>query len=87
MIFSEKTGATRQRCARLKLHHFHTHVLSLGIRDHPTAAVHLGRTDITERLIGSVRRECLDQIVVIDEVSFSDAVGDAQRHEDRAVSH
>ena len=41
-----------------------------------------------KRLIGSTRRECLDQIVVIGEVGFSvHGVGDAQRHEHRAVSH
>src|SRR5262245_20630417 len=72
-IFSEGTGATRQRCPRFKLHHLHARVLSLGIRDHPTATRSPWQNGYAERLIGSIRRECLDQIVVIGEVGFSGA--------------
>jgi transposase InsO family protein len=37
---------------------------ALGIRDHPTAARSPWQNGYAERLIGSIRRECLDHIVV-----------------------
>jgi transposase InsO family protein len=42
-------------------------VCSLGIRDHPTSARSPWQNGYAERLIGSIRRECLDHIVVIGE--------------------
>jgi transposase InsO family protein len=39
-------------------------VRSLGIRDHPTAARSPWQNGYAERLIGSIRRECVDHIVV-----------------------
>jgi hypothetical protein len=38
----------------------------MGIRDHPTARAHPGKTGVW-RDIGSIRRECLDHAVVIGE--------------------
>jgi transposase InsO family protein len=40
---------------------------SLGIRDHPTSARSPWQNGYAERLIGSIRRECLDHIVVFGE--------------------
>ena len=40
---------------------------ALGIRDHPMAARSPWQNGHTERLIGSIRRECLDHIVVFGE--------------------
>jgi transposase InsO family protein len=40
---------------------------TLGIRDHPTAARSPWQNGHAERLIGSIRRECLDHIVVFGE--------------------
>src|SRR6267154_4836620 len=40
---------------------------AMGIRDHPTAARSPWQNGYAERLIGSIRRECLDHIVVLDE--------------------
>jgi hypothetical protein len=40
---------------------------SLGIRDHPTSAHSPWQNGYAERLIGSIRRECLDHIVVTGE--------------------
>jgi transposase InsO family protein len=40
---------------------------SLGIRDHPTSARSPWQNGYAERLIGSIRRECLDHIVVTGE--------------------
>ena len=42
-------------------------VRSLGIRDHPTSARSPWQNGYAERLIGSVRRECLDHILVVGE--------------------
>jgi transposase InsO family protein len=40
---------------------------AMGIRDHPTAARSPWQNGHAERLIGSIRRECLDHIVVLGE--------------------
>jgi transposase InsO family protein len=40
-------------------------VRSLGIRDHPTSPRSPWQNRYAERLIGSIRRECLDHVVVI----------------------
>jgi transposase InsO family protein len=42
-------------------------VRSLGIRDHPTSRRSPWQNGYAERLIGSIRRECLDHIVVTGE--------------------
>jgi transposase InsO family protein len=40
---------------------------AMGIRDHPTAPRAPWQNGHAERLIGSIRRECLDHIVVFGE--------------------
>ena len=40
---------------------------AMGIRDRPTAARSPWQNGHAERLIGSIRRECLDHIIVFDE--------------------
>jgi transposase InsO family protein len=42
-------------------------VRSLGIRDHPTSPRSPWQNGYVERLIGSIRRECLDHVVVVGE--------------------
>jgi len=39
----------------------------MGIRDHPIAARSPWQNGHTERLIGSIRRECLDHVIVFGE--------------------
>lgn len=39
----------------------------MGIRDHPTAARSPWQNGHAERLIGSIRRECVDHIVILGE--------------------
>jgi transposase InsO family protein len=39
----------------------------MGIRDHPTATRSPWQNGHVERLIGSIRRECLDHVVVFGE--------------------
>jgi len=41
-----------------------------GIRDHPTAPRSPWQNGHAERLIGSIRRECLDHIVVLGEAQL-----------------
>ena len=43
---------------------------TMGIRDHPTAPRSPWQNGHVERLIGSIRRECLDHIVVMGEASL-----------------
>ena len=40
---------------------------AMGIRDRPIARSSPWQSDFVERLIGSIRRECLDHILVVDE--------------------
>ena len=40
----------------------------MGIRDKPTAAASPWQNGVAERLIGSIRRECVDHIIVPGEV-------------------
>jgi transposase InsO family protein len=54
----------RDRCYR---NVFIRRVRSLGIRDRPTSPRSPWQNDYAERLIGSIRRECLDHIVVFGE--------------------
>ncbi len=44
----------------------HRRLRAMGIRDHPTAPRSPWQNGHVERLIGSIRRECLDHIVVIE---------------------
>ena len=46
---------------------FVSRVRSLGIRDHPTSPRSPWQNCYAERLIGSIRRECLDHVVVTGE--------------------
>ena len=43
----------------------------MGIRDHPTATRSPWQNGHAERLIGSIRRECLDHILVFGEAHLS----------------
>jgi transposase InsO family protein len=56
----------RDRDARYG-HAVRRRVVAMGIRDHPTAARSPWQNGHAERLIGSIRRECLDHIVVLGE--------------------
>ena len=44
---------------------FRRRVASLGIRDRPTAPHSPWQNGYVERVIGSIRRECLDRVIVL----------------------
>ena len=46
---------------------FMRRLLSLGIRHHPTSPQSPWQNGYAERLIGSIRRECLDHVIIIGE--------------------
>ncbi len=47
-------------------HSFRRRINALGIRDRPTMPHSPWQNGHVERLIGSIRRECLDHIVIVD---------------------
>jgi transposase InsO family protein len=49
---------------------YNRRVHAMGIRDHPTAARSPWQNGYVERLIGSVRRECLDHVLVLGETDL-----------------
>jgi transposase InsO family protein len=48
-------------------HAFKRRLAAMGIRDHPIAPCSPWQNGHAERLIGSIRRECLDHIVIFGE--------------------
>ena len=60
---------------------------AMGIRDRPTSARSPWQNGYAERLIGSIRRECLDHVVVFNErhlrhllTSYQDYYNDVRTH-------
>jgi putative transposase len=47
--------------------HFRSHVAGMGIEEVVTAARSPWQNPYAERLIGSIRRECLDHVIVFSE--------------------
>ena len=46
-------------------------ISAMGIRDKPIAPASPWQNGFAERLIGSIRRECLDHLVIMSENSFA----------------
>jgi hypothetical protein len=60
---------------------------AMGIRDKPTASASPWQNGFAERLIGSIRRECLDHVIVLGEAhlrrilkSYADYYNDVRTH-------
>src|ERR1700730_7909249 len=60
---------------------------AMGIRDKPTAPASPWQNGFAERLIGSIRRECVDHIIVLGEMhlrrvlkSYADYYNSASEH-------
>jgi transposase InsO family protein len=60
---------------------------SMGIRDRPTAPRSPWQNGYVERLIGSIRRECLDYIVVLGEPHFRRIIGAYVTYYNEARTH
>jgi transposase InsO family protein len=59
----------------------------MGIRDRPTAARSPWQNGYAERLIGSIRRECLDYVVVFGERHLCHLLKSYQRYYNEARTH
>jgi transposase InsO family protein len=60
---------------------------SMGIRDRPTAPRSPWQNGYVERLIGSIRRECLDHIVVLGEPHLRRIIGAYVTYYNEARTH
>jgi transposase InsO family protein len=59
----------------------------MGIRDHPTAPRSPWQNPYVERLIGSIRRECLDHIIVTGEAHLRRVLKSYARYYNEARTH
>jgi transposase InsO family protein len=59
---------------------FKRRIRSMGIRDRPTAPRSPWQNPYVERLIGSIRRECLDHLIVFNEAHLRRAVASYVRY-------
>ncbi|WMT76520.1 integrase core domain-containing protein [Bradyrhizobium sp. Ash2021] len=60
---------------------------AMGIRDKPTAPASPWQNGVAERLIGSIRRECLDHIVVFGEAHLRRILRSYTRYYNPASQH
>jgi transposase InsO family protein len=60
---------------------------AMGIRDRPIAPRSPWQNGHTERLFGSIRRECLDHVVVFGELHLRQLLGSYQRYYNGARTH
>ena len=60
---------------------------AMGIRDRPTAPASPWQNGFAERLIGSIRRECLDHIVVFGEAHLRRILRSYARYYNHASQH
>src|SRR5262249_15493994 len=60
---------------------------AMGIRDRPVAPRSPWQNGYAERLIGSIRRDCLDHVVVLGERHLRQLLGSYQRYYNDARTH
>jgi transposase InsO family protein len=60
---------------------------AMGIRDKPTAPASPWQNGFAERLIGSIRRECLDHVIVLGEPHLRRILKSYARYYNRASEH
>jgi transposase InsO family protein len=60
---------------------------AMGIRDRPTAPASPWQNGFVERLIGSIRRECLDHVIVLGEAHLRRILKSYARYYNRASEH
>jgi transposase InsO family protein len=68
-------------------HAFTKRLAAMGIRDHPTAPRSPWQNLHIERLIGSIRRECLDHVLVLDEAHLRRILRAYADYYNRARTH
>jgi transposase InsO family protein len=66
---------------------FKKRLLAMGIRDHPIAPRSPWQNPYAERLIGSIRRECLDHVVVLGEDHLRRILKAYETYYNRARTH
>jgi len=66
---------------------FISRLRSIGIRDHPTSPRSPWQNGYAERLIGSIRRECCDHIVVFSELHLRHVLGSYMRYYNDTRTH
>jgi transposase InsO family protein len=59
----------------------------MGIRDKPTAPASPWQNGFAERLIGSIRRECVDHFIVLGEAQLRRTLQSYARYYNRASEH
>jgi transposase InsO family protein len=59
----------------------------MGIQDRPTAPLSPWQNGHTERLIGSIRRECLDHVLVLGEAHLRRILGAYADYYNRVRTH
>src|SRR5205814_3943235 len=60
---------------------------AMGIRDRPTAARSPWQNGYAERLVGSIRRDCLDHVVVFSERHLRHLLNSYQKYYNEARTH
>jgi transposase InsO family protein len=66
---------------------FTRRIRATGIRDRPTAPRSPWQNGYAERLIGSIRRECLDHVIVFGERHLRHALGAYQQYYNGTRTH
>ncbi|MFQ5937422.1 MAG: integrase core domain-containing protein [Acidiferrobacterales bacterium] len=66
---------------------FKRRVRAMGIRDRPTAPQSPWQNGYVERLIGSIRRECLDHVIVFGEVHLRRVLGEYANYYNGTRTH
>jgi transposase InsO family protein len=68
-------------------HRRHAPIARQGIRDKPTAAASPWQNGFVERLIGSIRRECVDHIIVLGEAHLRRILNSYARYHNETRTH
>jgi transposase InsO family protein len=66
---------------------FTRRIRAMGIRDRPTAPRSPWQNGYAERLIGSIRRECLDHVIVLGERHLRHVLGAYQQYYNGTRTH
>jgi Integrase core domain len=82
-------GSARPRRDRDRIYgaRFIQRVLAMGIRDRPISPRSPWQNGYAERLIGSIRRDCLDHVVVFGEPHLRNLLRSYQRHYNEGRTH